>query len=101
MEKKAIRRWKKETEVNPVARKKPAKKTHYNYTLRKGRIKVYEGTSKDPARRKSEHKHSGKKFTSMTVGPKVSKKTALSREHSAIKTYKKNQGRRPRHNKKG
>jgi len=80
---------------------KRAQRTTHNYTLRQGRIVVGYGITNDPARRRKEHKRSGKRFTSMTTGVKVSRKTAKKRERAAIKSYKRNHGgRKPRYNKK-
>ena len=62
---------------------------------------MYRGITTDPARRRKEHKDSGKRFTSMSVGHKVSKDTALEREKKGINDYKKRKGRRSRYNKKG
>ena len=53
---------------------KRAQRTTHNYTLRQGRIVVGYGITNDPARRRKEHKRSGKRFTSMTTGVKVSRK---------------------------
>ena len=80
--------------------KKRKKQDTYNYTLRKGRKVVYKGITKNPERREKEHRASGKKFTSMTIGRRVSRETALKREKKEISTYKRNKSRKPRYNKR-
>lgn len=79
-----------------------AKRNVVNYTLRQGRKTVYKGITNNPARRRAEHKRSGKRFTRMTTGVKISMKTARKRETVGITSYKRShRGRRPRYNKKG
>lgn len=78
------------------------KRTTYNYTLRKSKTVVYKGITKNPTRRTSEHKRSGKRFTSITTGPKVTRSTARRRESSGIKSYERSHGgKKPRYNKRG
>jgi len=97
MEKKAFRHWKEEK----IEMGRRAKRDTVNYTLRRGRKVVYKGITKNPKKRASDHKRSGKKFTSMTTSVKVSRKTAMKREKARLKSYKKShRGRRPRYNKK-
>jgi len=80
---------------------KRAKRDTVNYTLRRGSKVVYKGITNNPERRVAEHKREGKKFTSMTTGVKVSRKTAQKREKAGIKSYRKNHsGKKPRYNKK-
>ena len=88
----------KEKEAIKMGKRK--KQDTVNYTLRSGRKDVYKGTTNNPSRRLTEHRTEGKKFSNMTVSRKVSKGTALKREKKAIKTYKRNTGRKPKYNRK-
>ena len=69
------------------------------YKLRQGKKIVRIGVTNDLKRRLSEHKRAGIRFSSVSNSVKMSRDSALKRERAAIKTYKNNQGRRPRHNK--
>ncbi len=80
--------------------RKRAKRDTVNYALRDGRKVVYRGITNDPDRRLSEHEKSGKRFTSMTWGVRVSRDTALARERKGINSYKQSHHRKPRYNKK-
>ena len=83
-----------------MGRKKRSKRDTVNYTLRQGRKTVYHGITNNPSRRRSEHKASGKRFTSMTTSTKVSRSTARKRESSRISSHKQSHhGRKPRYNK--
>lgn len=78
-----------------------AKRDTVIYTLRRGHKVVYKGITNNPERRASEHRRTGKKFTSMTTSVRVSRKTASKREKDSVKSYKKSHsGKRPRYNKK-
>ena len=82
--------------------KRRAKRDSVNYTLRQGRNVVYYGVTNEPARRKAEHKNSGKRFTSMATGVKISRGTAQKRERKRIKRYRSGHGgRKPRYNRRG
>ncbi len=81
--------------------KKRAKRDTVNYTLRKGRKKVYEGITNTLDRRPKEHKRDGKKFTSVTKSRKVSRETARKREKEGIKGYKRNTGKKLKYNQQG
>jgi predicted GIY-YIG superfamily endonuclease len=76
------------------------KRDTYLYELRdKGKC-VYRGVSKNVDRRIKEHERSGKRFTTIWVSNvPTCRKTALRDEKVGIEIYRRNQGRRPRHNK--
>ncbi|MFO7967290.1 MAG: GIY-YIG nuclease family protein [Archaeoglobaceae archaeon] len=75
------------------------KRNYYRYELKNGRKKVYVGITKDPERRREDHKDN-KRFTKMNVvGPAVTKGTAERWEEEKLKKYRKNHGgRNPRYN---
>jgi len=74
------------------------KRSTYPYRLLKNGKTVRIGITKNPSRRRREHKNSGIRFTTMKVYPARTKSSALKYEKKMIKTYKKKTGRKPRHN---
>lgn len=82
--------------------KRRASRNTYLYELlgRNGKV-LYKGYSKHPVRRAEEHREDGKRFKKLRVNPHpCSEETARKRERKSIKTYKRNQGRKPRYNKR-
>lgn len=74
----------------------------YLYELlgRNGKV-LYKGYSKDPVKRAEQHRRAGKRFKKLRVNPyPCSEKIARKRERKSITTYEKNQGGKPRYNKK-
>lgn len=71
----------------------------YRYVLRDGRDVVGYGVTNDPETRGNAH--SGKRITSMiTVGPAVTRESALAWERTQIEQYcRTHGGKRPRYNK--
>jgi predicted GIY-YIG superfamily endonuclease len=82
-----------------MAGKRRIKRDTYNYTLRDGRKVVYYGVTNDPDRRLRQHVNSGKRFTSMCLGIKVTKNTAEAREQRRITNYRYKNRKNPRYNK--
>ena len=71
------------------------------YELKQGRKVVYVGTTNNPERREAEHKSAGKKFTKMTLtSRKMTEAGAKKKESTRLETYRKNQGKNPKYNKK-
>ena len=82
-----------------MAGKRRIKRDTYNYALRDGRKVVYYGVTNDPDRRLRQHVNSGKRFTSMCLGIKVTKNTAEAREQRRITNYRYKNRKNPRYNK--
>ncbi len=76
-------------------------RTTYNYELRNGHTVVYRGISTDISRRVSQHKASGKKFTSVSqVGIAKTRKGARKAESASLQRYRNNHsGNNPKYNK--
>jgi predicted GIY-YIG superfamily endonuclease len=82
-----------------MAGSRRAERDTYNYTLRDGRKVVYHGITNDPDRRLREQENSGKRFTSMCLGTKVTRSTAEAREQRRLTNYRYKNGKNPRYNK--
>ena len=90
----------KEEDNMPKKPKSSQKRDTYNYSLKDGSTTIYIGATNDPERRKSEHKNSGKRFSSMRLqGGAKTKKSALKTEQESLKKYEKSKGKPPKYNK--
>lgn len=81
-----------------MAKKK--KRDTYRYKMKDGNQTVYFGITDNFTRRKQEHKTDGKKFSKIeTIGPKVTRDSALKWEKESIEKYKrKHKGKKPKYN---
>lgn len=69
------------------------------YELRQGNKVVYVGITDNPERRMKEHEADKDFGTMVTIGPKVTRRTAEEWETQRISTYKENHGgERPMYN---
>ena len=71
------------------------------YELKKGRKKVYIGTTNNPELREQQHRDEGKDFDKLLpTSRKMTKDGAKKKEEEALETFRKNHGgRNPKYNK--
>ena len=77
------------------------KRDTVTYDLKDGNKIVYRGTTNDPKAREQTHRSDGKKFTKLVVtSRKMTEESARIKESKALKTYRKDHGRKnPKYNK--
>lgn len=75
-------------------------RTHVNYELRQGHTVVYRGITNDMKRRVTEHRASGKKFTSVNkVGSAKTRAGARVAEKKSLQQYRNSHhGKNPKYN---